>query len=327
MRRRDFIALLGCVTTIAWTKSARTQPGIPLIGFLSSGTEQAFAPNVAGFISGLKETGYIVGQNVAVEYRWAESQYERLSTMANELARRPIAVLVASGGTAVVRAAQGATRKIPIVFTTADDPVANGLVPSLNHPGENITGVALLSTELSAKRIGLVRELVPQTKTIALLANRDNPENAHDTKDAQDAANSIGVKVLVLNAATEQDIDSAFRTIVQERAGALIVGTDPFYYIRKNQIVSLATRNAVPTIYFLRDFVVAGGLMSYGTDFPNAYRQLGTYVGRILKGEKPGDLPILQPTKFELVVNTKTAKSLGLSIPPGVLAIADEVIE
>jgi putative tryptophan/tyrosine transport system substrate-binding protein len=327
MRRRDFIALFGCVTTIAWTKSARTQPGIPLIGFLSSGTEQAFAPNVAGFISGLKETGYIIGQNVAVEYRWAESQYERLSTMANELARRPIALLVASGGTAVVRAAQGATRKIPIVFATADDPVANGLVSSLNHPGENITGVALLSTELSAKRIGLVRELVPQTKTIALLANRDNPENVHDIRDAQDAANSVGVKVLVLNAATEQDIDSAFRTIVQERAGALIVGTDPFYYIRKDQIITLATRNAVPTIYFLRDFVVAGGLMSYGSDFPNAYRQLGTYTGRILKGEKPGDLPILQPTKFELVVNTKTAKSLGLSIPPAVLAIADEVIE
>jgi ABC-type uncharacterized transport system substrate-binding protein len=327
MRRRDFIALFGCVTAIAWTKSARTQAGIPLIGFLSSGTEQAFAPNVAGFISGLKETGYIVGQNVAVEYRWAESQYERLSTMANELARRPIAVLVASGGTAVVRAAQGATRKIPIVFATADDPVANGLVSSLNHPGENITGVALLSTELSAKRIGLVRELVPQTKTIALLANRDNPENVHDVRDAQDAANSVGVKVLVLNAATEQDIDSAFGTIVQERAGALIVGTDPFYYIRKDQIITLATRNAIPTIYFLRDFVVAGGLMSYGSDFPNAYRQLGTNVGRILKGEKPGDLPILQPTKFELVVNTKTAKSLGLSIPPGVLAIADEVIE
>jgi putative ABC transport system substrate-binding protein len=326
MRRRDFIALFGCVTTIAWTKSARTQP-VPLIGFLSSGTEQAFAPNVAGFISGLKETGYIVGQNVAVEYRWAESQYERLSTMANELARRPIAVLVASGGTAVVRAAQGATRKIPIVFATADDPVANGLVSSLNHPGENITGVALLSTELSAKRIGLLRELVPQTKTIALLANRDNPENVHDIRNAQDAANSVGVKVLVLNAATERDIDLAFGTIVQERAGALIVGTDPFYYIRKDQIITLVTRNAIPTIYFLRDFVVAGGLMSYGSDFPNAYRQLGTNVGRILKGEKPGDLPILQPTKFELVVNTKPAKSLGLSIPPGVLAIADEVIE
>src|ERR1700729_4110898 len=187
MRRREFIALLGGITAGASYKSAQTQPGIPLVGFLSSGTERAFAPNVAGFISGLKETGFIVGENVAVEYRWAESQYDRLSIMASELSRRPIAALVASGGTAVVRAAQGATRNIPIVFTTADDPVANGLVSSLNHPGENITGVALLSTELSAKRIGLVRELVPQTKTIALLANRDNPENAHDTKDAQDA--------------------------------------------------------------------------------------------------------------------------------------------
>jgi putative tryptophan/tyrosine transport system substrate-binding protein len=184
-----------------------------------------------------------------------------------------------------------------------------------------------LSTELSAKRIGPMRELVPQTKTIALLANRDNPENVHDIKDAQDVANSVGVKVLVLNAATEQDIDAAFGTIVQDRAGALIVGTDPFYYIRKNQIISLATRNAVPTIYFLRDFVVAGGLMSYGIDFPNAYRQLGTYVGRILKGEKPGDLPVVQSTKFNFVLNLKAAKALGLTIPPGLLAIADEIIE
>ena len=327
MRRREFIALLGGITAGTLYKSAQAQPGIPLVGFLSSGTERAFAPNVAGFINGLKETGFIVGQNVAVEYRWAESQYDRLPIMANELARRPIALLVASGGTAVVRAAQGATRNIPIVFTTADDPVANGLVASLNHPGKNITGIALLSTELAAKRLGLVREMVPQAKSIALLVNPDNPENAAGTKNAQEAADSVGVKVLVLNAGTQQDIDSAFRTIVQERAGALIVGTDPFYFIRQNQIISLAARNAVPTIYFLRESVVAGGLMSYGTDFPNAYRQLGIYVGRILKGEKPDELPVLQPTKFELVVNTKTAKSLGLSIPPGVLAIADEVIE
>jgi len=327
MRRREFIALLGGITAGASYKSARTQPGIPLVGFLSSGTERAFAPNVAGFISGLKETGFIVGQNVTVEYRWAESQYDRLPIMANELARQPISVLVASGGTAVVRAAQGATHDIPIVFTTADDPVANGLVASLNHPGKNITGIALLSTELAAKRLGLVREMVPRAKSIALLANPDNPENANGTKNAQEAANSVGVKVLVLDAGTQQDIDSAFTTIVQEHAGALIVGTDPFYFTRQNQIISLAARNAVPTIYFLRESAVAGGLMSYGTDFPNAYRQLGIYVGRILKGEKPDELPVLQPTKFEFVVNTKTAKTLGLSIPPGILAIADEVIE
>jgi putative ABC transport system substrate-binding protein len=216
---------------------------------------------------------------------------------------------------------------LPDSLTTADDPVANGLVASLNRPGENITGIALLSTELSAKRMALMRELVPRAKSIALLTNPDNPENKHETKDAQDAAASVGLKILVFNAANEQNIDAAFKAIVKERADGLILSTDPFYYIRKDQIVSLATRNAVPTIYFLRDFVIAGGLMSYGTDFPNAYRQLGIYVGRVLKGEKPGDLPILQPTKFELVVNTKASKLLGLSIPPGVLAIADDVVE
>jgi putative ABC transport system substrate-binding protein len=297
---------------------------MPVIGFLSSGSEQAFAPNVAGFLRGLQETGYIQGQDVAIEYRWANSQYDRLPAMANELVRRRVAVLVASGGTAVARAAKEATRTIPIVFSTADDPVANRLVGSLNRPGENITGVALLSTELAAKRLGLLRELIPQAKTVALLINADNPESATIAKDAQEAANAIGVKVL---AKTEHDIDLAFKTIAQERADALTVGTDPLYYIRRDQLIALAASNALPTIYFLREFVAAGGLMSYGTNFADAYRQLGTYAGRILKGEKPDDLPVLQPTKFELVINAKTAKALGLTIPSGVLAIADEVIE
>ena len=247
--------------------------------------------------------------------------------MANELVRQQVAVLVASGGTAVARAAKEATRTIPIVISTADDPVANSLVDSMNRPGENITGVALLSTELAAKRLGLIRELIPHTMTVALLINADNPESAAIVRDAQDAANAIGVKVINLNARTEHDIDLAFRTIVQERADALIIGTDPLYYIRRDQLISLAASDAVPTIYFLREFVAAGGLMSYGTNFADAYRQLGTYAGRILKGEKPDDLPVLQPTKFELVINAKTAKALGLTIPSGVLAIADEVIE
>ena len=327
MRRRDFITLL-CGAAVASPLAARAQqPAMPVVGFLSSGAEQAFAPNVAGFLRGLRETGYIQGQNVAIEYRWADSHYDRLSAMATELVRRRVTVLVASGGTAVARAAKEATRTIPIVFSTADDPVANGIVGSMNRPSGNITGVALLSTELAGKRLGLIRELIPHTTTVALLINANNPESATITKDAQKAANAISVKVLVLNAKTEHDIDLAFKTIVQERADVLIVGTDPLYYIRRDQLIALAASNAVPTIYFLREFVVAGGLMSYGTNFADAYRQLGAYAGRILKGEKPDDLPVLQPTKFELVINTKTAKALRITIPSGVLAIADEVIE
>lgn len=223
--------------------------------------------------------------------------------------------------------AKAATRTIPILFSTADDPVAKGLVASLNKPGENITGVAMLSTELAAKRLELLRELLPRTKSIALLANADNPENATMIEDAQQAANGVGIRMLVLNTKTENDIDSAFKTIVQERADALIVGTDPLYFIRRDQIITLAATSAVPAIYFLREFVVAGGLMSYGTDFADAYHLVGVYAGRILKGEEAGDLPVVQPTKFELVLNMKTAKALGLAVPPSLLAIADDVIE
>ncbi len=326
MKRRQFIGLVGGAAGL-WPVFGRAQQSVPTIGFLSSGAERAFAPNVAGFVRGLQESGYSPGQNVAVTYRWADGQYDRLPAMAAELAQLHIAVLVASGGTAVARAAKAATATAPIIFATADDPVANGIVASLNRPGENITGVALLSTELAPKRLGLLRELVPQAKSIALIVNADNPETATITREALKAAEASGVKVLVLNAKTEREIDLAFNSIHEEHADAVVVGTDPLYYIRRDQLIALAARYAVPAVYFLRDFVTAGGLMSYGTSFADAYRELGAYAGRILKGEKPGDLPVLQPTKFELVINARTAKALGLAIPSGVLAIADEVIE
>jgi putative ABC transport system substrate-binding protein len=327
MKRRQFIGLVGGMAAL-WPVIGRAQQSaVPTIGFLSSGAEHAFAPNVAGFIRGLQELGYSPGQNVAISYRWADGQYDRLPAMAAELAGLRIAVLVASGGTAVARAAKAATATIPIIFATADDPVANGVVASLNRPGENITGVALLSTELVAKRLGLLRELMPQAKSIALLVNADNPESATVIRDALKAVEAGAVKLLVLNAKTERDIDLAFKSIQENHADAVIIGTDPLYYIRRDQLIALAARYAVPAVYFLRDFVTAGGLMSYGTSFADAYRELGAYAGRILKGEKSGDLPVLQPTKFELVINTRTAKALGIAIPSGVLAIADEVVE
>jgi putative tryptophan/tyrosine transport system substrate-binding protein len=252
-----------------------------VVGFLSGGEERAFAPNVTGFIRGLRDIGYVDGQNVAIEYRWAKGDYDKLPTLANELAHRPITVLVASGGTAVARAAKAATGTIPIVFATADDPVANGLVASLNRPGENITGVALLSNELAAKRLGLVRELIPHAKSVALLVNTENPESSTIVKGTEAAAKSIGTKLIVVSASTQGDLGSALKTAVQQQARALIVGADPLFYIHRDQLIALATRESIPTIYFLREFVAAGGLMSYGTDFADAYRHLGAYVGRI----------------------------------------------
>jgi putative ABC transport system substrate-binding protein len=327
MKRREFITLFGSAAA-SWPLVVRAQQAAtPVIGFLSSGTERAFAPLVAGFIRGLKETGFTERQNVFIEYRWAEGDYGRLPEMANELARRPVTVLVASGGTVAARAAKEATSTIPIVFSTADDPVANGLIASLNRPGANITGVAFLSAELAGKRLGLVRELIPQAKLVAVLVNGGNPESRTIIKDTQEAASSVGIRIVLLDVRTEGDIDVAFKTAVREHAGALIVGTDPLYYIHRDRLVALAAREALPTIYFLRDFVASGGLISYGTGFLDSYRQVGVYVGRIIKGEKAGDLPVIQPTKFELGINLKTAKALGLTIPPGVFAIADEVVE
>jgi putative tryptophan/tyrosine transport system substrate-binding protein len=327
MLRREFITLIGGAA-IACPLAARAQePKMSPIGFLSSGSRQLFAPFSATFVQGLKDTGYIEGQNIAIEYRWADGQYDRLPTMADGLVHLPVAVLATSGGTVAAHAAKAATATIPIVFATADDPVAIGLVASLNRPGRNLTGVAFLSTELAAKRLELLRELVPQVKSIAVLVNPNSPESETITKDAQEAATIIGANSVILKASTEQEIDAAFTTLVQERAGMLLIGTDPFFYIRRDQIVVLAARNAVPSVYPLREFATAGGLISYGTSFAEGYRQMGVYVGRILKGERPADLPIVQPTKFEMVINLKAAKALGLSVPQTLLATADEVIE
>jgi len=300
---------------------------MPVIGFLSSGSQQAFAPYVAAFLQGLKETGYVEGQNVAIEYRWAEGRYDRLPAMADELVRRPVVVLATSGGTVAARAAKAATASIPIVFATADDPVAAGLVTSLNRPGGNLTGVSFISGGLSAKNLELLHELVPTTNLVAVLVNPDSPSAEIQLKDAQNAANTIGAKILVLKASTEHDIDSAFTTLLEEHAGALVVAADPFFFLRRDLFVALAARHAVPTVYFLREYVTAGGLMSYGTSVTDAYRQLGTHVRRILKGEKPADLPVMQPTKFEFVINLKTAKTLGLTVPLIMQMTADEVIE
>ena len=327
MRRRDLLAMLGGALVV-WPLAARAQqPTKPVVGFLSSGLQRAFAPQAAGFLQGLKETGYVEGQNIMIEYRWAEGRYDRLPTMADELVRWPVTVLVTSGGTVAARAAKAATTSIPIVFTTADDPVATDLVTSLNRPGGNVTGVSFISGVLTAKNLELLHELVPTANLVAILANPSSPSAEIQLKDAQEAANTIGVKILILKANTERDINSAFTTLLQEHAGALIVVADPFFFIHRDQFAALAERHAVPTVHFFREFVTAGGLMSYGTSLTDGYHQAGIYAGRILKGERPADLPVLQPTKYELVINLKAAKALGLTVPPSLLVRADEVIE
>jgi putative ABC transport system substrate-binding protein len=325
MRRRDFIKVVAG-SAITWPLAARAQQSsMPLVGILSSASLSAYTDLLAAFRQGLKEKGYIEGQNVAIESRWAEGHFERLPQLAAELVQRHPAVIVTTGGSSNF-AAKAASSTIPHVFLSQDDPVKVGLVMSLNRPGGNATGMSLLTSPLVAKRLEFVRRLLPAGAPISYLMNPQAPEAEFHLSDMQAAARENGEPISVLNASSERDIDNAFTALTQ-RGSALIVSTDAFFVSRAHQIVMLAAYHKIPAIYDRREFVAAGGLISYGTHLPDVYRQIGVYVGRIIAGEKPSDLPVVQPTKFELVINLKTAKALGLTIPPGVLAIADEVIE
>jgi putative ABC transport system substrate-binding protein len=322
VRRRELILLLtGAMATVPGLRAQ--QKTMPVIGFLGSGSGRA---SVAAFRQGLSETGYVEGKDVAIEYRWAEGSYDRLPALAADLVASKIDLIVASAPPSV-RAAKNATTTIPIVFLIGIDPVAEGLVASLARPGGNLTGFSMFSTELMPKRLELLSELVPQAGVIALLVNPNNSNAEQVIGDVREAARAKGVQLHILKVGTESEIDAAFGSLVQPQAGALLVGSDPFFAGRREQLVALASRHAVPAIYEWREFVEAGGLISYGTSLAASFRQLGTYAGRILKGAKPADLPVQQPTTFELVVNLKTAKALGLTVPPSILSRADEVIE
>src|SRR5215472_7243878 len=317
MRRRDFITLLGGAAT--WPFAARAQrPALPVIGFLSSRSPTESESAVVAFRTGLAEVGYLEGQNVNIAFRWAQGRYDRLPALAADLTRRQMAVLLATGGNPAVFAAKEATATIPIVFITGSDPVETGLVASLSRPGHNVTGVSLFTSLLVAKRLELLRELVPTATTIAFLVNPSNSNARPDTRVAQTAAARFGQQLVVLNARTENEIDKAFAILVQRQVTALLVNTDSFFLAQRNQLAALEARHAVPTIHDLREYAAAGALASYGTNLADAYRQAGGYVGKIVKGEKPANLPILQPTKFDLVLNLRTAKALAITVPPTV---------
>jgi len=325
VRRREFIILIGGAA-VAWPLAARAQQkAMPVIGFLSSRLPAESASLVAAFRQGLSQSGFVEGQNVAIEYRWAEGNYDRLPALAAALVDRKPDLIATTGGAVSARAAKNATATIPIVFVTGDDPVASGLVASLARPGGNLTGVSILIVELNAKRLELISELVPQAKAIAVLANPANAERI--SREVQDAARAKAVELVMLQASTESEIAGVFATLAPRQVGALVVGNDPFFNSRREQLVGLAARHAMPAIYFDREFAAAGGLISYGASVAAAYRQIGIYAGKILKGEKPADLPVQQPDKFELVINLNTAKALGLTVPQSILARADEVIE
>jgi putative ABC transport system substrate-binding protein len=326
IRRREVMALLGGAA--AWPLAARAQqPAMPVIGFLSSRSSGESAHHVGAFNQGLHEVGYVADQNVAIEYRWADGQYDRLPALASELVARRVSVIAAAGGNVSALAAKTATSTIPIVFIVGDDPVKLGLVASLNRPGGNATGMSVFTTELGAKRLELLLELLPKASVIALLINPNYQGAGAEAMAVQAAARDIGRQLLVLNASSERDIETAFTTLAPQHVDALLIDADALFVSRRDHLVALAARHSMPAIYDLREFAAAGGLISYGTSLPDAYRRLGTYTGRILKNERPTDLPVMQPTKFELVINLKTAKALGLTVPDKLLALADEVIE
>jgi putative tryptophan/tyrosine transport system substrate-binding protein len=327
LKRREFLGVLGGAAA-GWPLAARAQqPALPVVGFIRDGSSDANARNVAAFRKGLNETGYVEGQNVTVEYYWLEGQYDRLPALMADLVRRQVAV-IAAPGTGLALAAKAATATIPIVFSVGDDPVRLGLVASLARPGGNATGINFFVNEVTAKRLRLLHDLLPKAVRIAVLLNPANATVAESTlREAQKAAPTIGLQIQILNASTIAEIDAAFATLARERPDALLVAGDAFLTSRRVQIATLTARDRIPTAYAVRDPVVAGGLMSYGTDIADAFQQAGIYTGKILKGTKPADLPVLQSTKFEFVINLQTARALGIEVPPGVLSIADEVIE
>jgi putative ABC transport system substrate-binding protein len=327
MKRRQFITLLGGAAA-AWPLVARAQQAaMPVIGFLSGRSSDESRSLVAAFRNGLREVGFVEGQNVSIEFKWVGGQYDRLPSEAADLVHRPVALIAAVGAVPAIQAAKRASSTIPIVFVTGDDPVRLGLVASLNRPGANVTGVSPLNQQLEAKRLAILHEFVPKTVAIAMLVNPNNPRADFQVKEIDAAASTLGRQYHVLKASTASEIDDAFSILVQRKAGALLLGGDPFLSSQRDQLVALAARHRIPTLYHDLAFAEPGGLMIYGTSIPDSYRQAGVYAGRILKGEKPGDLPVMQATKIVLVINLKTAKALNLELPPTLLALADEVIE
>ena len=327
MKRREFITLLGGAAA-AWPLAARAQQAaMPVIGFLHLGSADAFSRQVASFQRALSDGGYVEGQNVKIEYRWADGRSDRLAALAADLVDRHVAVIVALGGNNPTLAARQVTKTIPIVFNTGADPIKSGLVTSLSRPGGNVTGVSFLLEELGAKTLGLLHELVPKVTVIGVLVNPSNPEAEREVNSVQQAAHTLGLQLQISRSATANDIDTAFPNLIERGIGALVVIADPLFGNKSKQLIELAARHRIPTAYYRREFPEAGGLMSYGTSADEAYRQVGKYVAQILKGTNPADLPVFQVVKFEFVINFKTAKALGLDVPPGLSARADDVIE
>jgi putative ABC transport system substrate-binding protein len=327
LKRREFISLIGGAAILSPLAAHAQQPSMPVIGFLNGASAVEWSRFVVAFRQGLSEIGYVEGQNVGIEYRWADGHYDRLPTLAADLVRDQVAVIVATGGSTSALAAKQTTTAIPIVFTTGGDPVKEGLVASLNRPGGNVTGVSLLTTSLAAKRLEILREVAPKASIIGVLLNPNSVSAEAQSGIVQDAGRTMGQQVRILHAGSERDFEAAFATIVQTRIDALIVGADPFFSSKRDQLIALTARHRIPTIYEWREYVQAGGLMSYGSNLADGYHQVGIYAGRILKGEKPADLPVVQSTKVEFAINLKTARSLGLTISLPLLGRADEVIE